>query len=227
MSFILSNSLAFLQTFTRYSINTPLRIAHFLAQAAHESADFKDFTESLNYTPQGLIDTFGTARISVAQANLYGRTATRKANQEAIANIVYGGAWGKKNLGNIYQGDGWRYRGRGIFQLTGRSNYEAYKKYSGVDVVSNPDLVATINIAIDTAGYYWSARGLNLLADSNKIESLTKKINAGLRGLDKRKEKFSFYKTQNYTIELLKKKINLLRLSSPVGSSFYRIVFGF
>lgn len=226
MNFILTNSVAFLQSFTKYSINTPLRIAHFLAQAAHESADFTDFTESLNYTPQGLIDTFGTSRISVAQANLYGRTAQHKANQEAIANIVYGGEWGRKNLGNIYQGDGWRFRGRGIFQLTGRSNYEAYRKYSGVDVVSNPDLVATINIAIDTAGFYWHNRGLNPLADNNQIEALTKKINAKSLGLDKRKQKLAFYKTQNLSIELLKKKIKALRLSNPFYNPFTRFLFG-
>lgn len=206
MSFILSNSVAFLQSFLKYGINTPLRIAHFLAQAAHESNDFNSLTENLNYTPQGLIATFGASRISVAQANLYGRTATRKANQEMIANIVYGGEWGRKNLGNTMAGDGWRFRGRGIFQLTGRANYENYKKFSGVDVIANPDLVSTINTAIDTACFFWKMQNLSVLADKNAIESITKKINTASLGLSDRKQKLTYFKTQNFSIELLKKK---------------------
>ena len=89
MDFLLTNSITFLSIFKKYAINTPRRIAHFLAQVHEESGGYIKFNESLNYTPQGLIKTFGTNQISVAQANLYGRTTKQKANQEAIANIVY------------------------------------------------------------------------------------------------------------------------------------------
>lgn len=204
--FILTNSVAFVQAFIKYGINTPLRIWHFLAQFAHESNDFKSFTENLNYTPEGLIKTFGTSRISVAQANQYGRTAARPANQEAIANIVYGGDWGRKNLGNTLPGDGWRFRGRGGFQTTGRANYEDFKRKTGIDVVSNPDLMATINVAIDSAAHYWKSRNLSAFADKNDIESITKKINPKMLGLAERKNKFEFFKTQNISVESLKKK---------------------
>ncbi|MEN9928309.1 MAG: hypothetical protein RLZZ231_230, partial [Bacteroidota bacterium] len=140
MDFLLSNSTPLLRAFKKYAINTPKRIAHFLAQIHEETGGFVKLSENLNYSPAGLMKTFGTNQISPAQANQYGRMVNRKANQEAIANIVYGGEWGKKNLGNTQVGDGWRFRGRGLIQITGRANYQAYKNYSGFDVVSNPDL---------------------------------------------------------------------------------------
>ena len=88
MEFLLSNSTPFLKAFKKYAINTPKRVAHFLAQLHEETGGFIKLSENLNYTPAGLIETFGTNQISVAQANLYGRTAKRKANQEAIAFIL-------------------------------------------------------------------------------------------------------------------------------------------
>lgn len=206
IQFILTNSVAFAKAFLKWGITSPLRVWHFLAQFAHESNDFKSFTENLNYTPEGLISTFGTARISLAQAQKYGRVGSKPADQEAIANIVYGGEWGRKNLGNTLPGDGWRFRGRGGFQTTGRANYEEYKRETGIDVVSNPDLMATINVAIDSAGLYWKKRNLNALADKNDIEGITKKINPKMLGLDKRKNKFDYFKTQNISLEFLKKK---------------------
>jgi putative chitinase len=206
MEFLLTNSITFLSIFKKYAINTPRRIAHFLAQLHEESGGFIKFTESLNYTPKGLIKTFGTNQISVAQANQYGRTEKQKANQQAIANIVYGGNWGRINLGNTQVGDGWRFRGRGLIQLTGRANYQAYKDYSGNDVIANPDLASRPDIAIDIAGWFWSVRfRLNPIADKNNINSITEKINGGLTNLEERVKQLNHYISVD-TMGILKKK---------------------
>jgi putative chitinase len=215
MDFLLTNSITFLSIFKKYAINTPKRIAHFLAQLHEESGGYAKFNESLNYSPQGLIKTFGTNQISVEQANLYGRTAKQKANQEAIANIVYGGNWGKVNLGNTKVGDGWRFRGRGLIQLTGRANYQAYKEYSGQDVIANPDLASRPDIAIDIAGWFWSVRfKLNPIADTNNINSITKKINGGLTNLTERVKQLNYYITID-TLGILKKKVKTILLPNP------------
>ena len=110
----------------KYEINTPLRIAHFLAQIDHESSGLMRMTESLNYSVEALMATFSRSRISEQQCRMFGRTPTQKANQKAIANTIYGGEWGKLNLGNVYPNDGWKYRGRGALMCTGRANYRAY-----------------------------------------------------------------------------------------------------
>lgn len=220
MEFLLSNSTPFLSVFKKYAINTPKRIAHFLAQLHEETGGFERFGENLNYTPDGLIKTFGTNQISVAQANLYGRTAKHKANQEAIANIVYGGKWGKVNLGNTQVGDGWRFRGRGLIQLTGRANYQAYKNYSGVDVITNPDLASRPDIAIDIAGWFWSVRyNLNPVADTNNITAITKKINGALTNFSERVKQLNYY-TGIDTLGILKKKAKP-RTKSKADYSFY------
>lgn len=223
MEFLLTNSITFLSIFKKYAINTPRRIAHFLAQLHEESGGFIRFIENLNYSPQGLIKTFGTNQISVAQANLYGRTAKQKANQQAIANIVYGGNWGKINLGNTQVGDGWRFRGRGLIQLTGRANYQAYKDYSGHDVIANPDLASRPDIAIDIAGWFWSVRfKLNPIADTNNINSITKKINGGLTNLTERVKQLNYYITID-TLGILKKKVKTALLPNP----YYSVWSGF
>lgn len=187
-------------------INTPLRLAHFFAQADHESS-LKPKSENLNYSVSGLTNTFGSSRISYTQAYDFGRSESHSANQQAIANIVYGGAWGKKNLGNIEIGDGWKYRGRGIFQITGRSNYQqltnfAKSKGLSVDYVENPDLLLNESDSLIAAIWYWNSRGLSNFADSDDIISISKIINLGSvksqgipKGLADRKEKLKFYKT--------------------------------
>ena len=214
MEFLLSNSTSFLKVFTKYGIVTPLRVAHFLAQLHEETGGFVRLSENLNYTPAGLMETFGTNQISLAQANLYGRTSKHKANQQAIANIVYGGVWGKVNLGNTKVGDGWKFRGRGLIQLTGRANYQAYKDYSGHDVINNPDLVSRPDIMIDVAGWFWSVRlKLNPIADKNNITAITKQINGGQTNLAERKKQLKFYSGQN-TLDLLKKKVKPIQVFS-------------
>lgn len=216
MEFLLSNSITFLGIFQKYAINTPKRIAHFLAQLHEESGGYTKFNESLNYSPDGLIKTFGKGRITTAQANLYGRTSKHKANQQMLANILYGGSWGKTNLGNTQVGDGWRFRGRGLIQLTGRAHYEAYKKYSGHDVVANPDLASRPDIAIDIAGWFWSIRyNLNPIADTNNIKAITKEINGGLTNFSERVKQLNYY-TSIDTLGILKKKVKNKLILSPL-----------
>ena len=108
-----------------FGITAPLDQAMFIAQMGHESGGFTRLVENLNYAADSLVPTFGKHRITAQQAAALGRTATQPANQRAIANLVYGGEWGKKNLGNQVAGDGWKYRGRGLKQVTGLSNYRS------------------------------------------------------------------------------------------------------
>lgn len=171
----------------RHGINTPLRQAHFLAQIGHESNSFKSLRENLNYSVEGLLKTFSRHRISEADARKYGRTSSQPANQEMIANIVYGGEWGRKNLGNTQEGDGWKYRGAGLIQLTGRANFEQANKVLNFDLVNRPERVAEDNvIAALAACWFWQSRGLNELADKDDLLSITKRINGGISGLEDR-----------------------------------------
>jgi putative chitinase len=102
---------------------------------------FEPVTENLNYSVQGLLSTFGRHRISAADAARYGRASGRPANQEAIANLIYGGAWGRDNLGNTQAGDGWRFRGRGLSQITGRANYTKF------GLAENPEAAGELKTA--------------------------------------------------------------------------------
>lgn len=174
----------------RYGINTPLRQSHFLAQIGHESNSFKSLRENLNYSVEGLLKTFSRSRISEADAKKYGRTSTQAANQEMIANIIYGGEWGRKNLGNTQEGDGWKYRGAGLIQLTGRSNFEQANKALNFDLVNRPERVAEDNVVAALAAcWFWQSRGLNELADKDDLLTITKRINGGTNGLEDRKKR--------------------------------------
>lgn len=222
INFISVNNDFFLKSFLKYGINTPLRIAHFLAQLAHESADFTRMVENLNYTPQGLMSTNPfNKKLTKEQANKYGRTAQHPANQKMIANIAYAN---KNGNGNVASGDGWKYRGRGFIQLTGRSNYQAYKKYSGHDVINNPDLLLQTDIAIDCAAWFWiygtTSGNLNKYADSNLITRITEAINGLTNGLSDRIKKFKYFKAQNISIEVLKKKAKIRTVKRVSGSFF-------
>ena len=176
----------------RYDINTPLRKAHFLAQIGHESNSFKSVSESLNYSVDGLLKTFSRSRISEADAKKYGRTSTQPADQQAIANLVYGGEWGVKNLGNTQPGDGWRFRGRGLIQITGRANYTKLNQALNFDLVNRPERLVEDNlISAMAAGYYWSYKALNNWADKDDIVAITRLINGGTHGLDDRKSRLA------------------------------------
>ena len=162
--------------FDKYNINTPQRQACFLAQVMHESNSFKTLSENLNYSAQGLMRTWPSRFPDLDVAEKY------EHNPEKIANKVYAG-----RMGNIEEGDGYAYRGRGLIQLTGRENYANFGHNAGVDVLSNPDLLTTPEYAALSAGWYWNKRNLNELADNMDIEGITKKINGGTIGIEDRK----------------------------------------
>lgn len=179
-------------TCDRFEINTPERIAGFVAQCAHESGMFKSVSEGLNYKVEALKALFGRHRISEEDCNKYGRIdGKQQADQAGIANAIYGGEFGKKNLGNTEYGDGYAYRGRGLIQLTGKANYKRAGDSLGVDLVGNPDLVATPEYAALTAGWFWSANNLNALADAKDLLGMTKKVNGGTIGIEHRTELYN------------------------------------
>lgn len=172
----------------KFQINTPLRLCHFLAQCAHESGNFKAVTENLNYGPVALLATFKKYFPNAAKADLYAR------KPEKIANLVYGNRMGN---GDEASGEGFKYRGRGYIQLTGKVNYQSFDKVVDENVTDNPDLVAT-KYPLLSAAWFWNSRTLNTLADKGAsdadVTAITKKVNGGTHGLEDRIAKFKkFY----------------------------------
>ncbi|MFO6491096.1 glycoside hydrolase family 19 protein [Hafnia alvei] len=157
--------------------------AMFIAQVGHESGGLKQVVESLNYTPQALLSTFGK-RVTSQQANELGRTSAHPANQQAIANLVYGG-----RMGNKYAGDGWEYRGRGLIQITGLDNYRACSAGLKLDLVAKPELLESDQHAARSAAWFFASNGC--LKYSGDIEKVTRIINGGTNGLDDRKARYS------------------------------------
>ena len=163
---------------------TPERAAHFFAQTAHESGNFKAFAENLNYGASGLTTTFKKYFPTAEKALLYER------KPEKIANLVYGGRMGN---GDEASGDGFKFRGRGALQLTGKDNYKVFSEYlKKPEIMTNPDLVAT-EYAFESAIFFFDRNKLWDICDKgvNKdtILALTKRINGGTHGLADREEK--------------------------------------
>ena len=150
--------------------------------AYHESGGFSRIVESLNYTPKSLVATFGK-RITAYQADMLGRTKAHPANQEAIANLVYGG-----RLGNKGKGDGWKYRGRGLIQITGLDNYRACGTGLQLDLITSPDLLEQDTTAMRSAGWFWQTNKCGQYASD--VEKVTLIINGGIKGLEDRRERF-------------------------------------
>lgn len=173
----------------QYSIINPLDQAMFLAQMGTESGGYTRLVENLNYAADKLVGVFGSHRITQQQADQYGRSGHHPANQEAIANIVYGGDWGKANLGNTVQGDGWKYRGRGLKQITGRENYQKCGAALGVDLLSNPDALLQDDAAAMSAAWFYVSRGC--LNHTGDVKAITKIINGGTNGLDDRQARYN------------------------------------
>jgi putative chitinase len=201
----------------RCAITTPRRIRHWLAHLHHESQGFTCLEESLNYSVKGLRGTFGRHRISDADCERYGRIdrfdangrkigVIRPADQRAIANIVYGGEFGRKNLGNIREGDGYLFRGGGWIQQTGRGSHARASEWTGIDLVKSPQLGRTPQVATVIAADFWRVNGLNAIVDedageasfstlaakirANEEDDLTggtERINGGRNGLDDRR----------------------------------------
>lgn len=163
----------------------------FVAQLSHESAHFEAMSENLNYKPEGLLSVFGSSRITREQALKYGRTGSSKADQEAIANIVYGGEWGRKNLGNTEVGDGWKFRGGGPLQLTGRANYQAYADFKGISLDEAAESVRTLEGGIDAAIWFWYDKKCVNPAWKGEIDKVTRIINPGMLGAADRRSLWS------------------------------------
>lgn len=159
----------------------PLDFIHFFAQVSYESG-FKPQEENLNYSAEGLRATFGPNRITDAQCQQFGRTAQHPADKQGIANTVYGGPWGLKNLGNTQPGDGYLFRGRGLIQMTGRANYASL----GSAYVINPDLLLTPSGSIKAAMEFWAMRKINIPAEADNVQAVTQLVNGGLNGLPDR-----------------------------------------
>jgi putative chitinase len=172
----------------RYGINANgLRVAHFMAQVLHESGALTILTESMNYRADALLSIFGTKRISSDQAQKFGRTTDHPADQRSIANIVYGGDWGKQNLGNIDPDDGWNFRGTGLIQMTGRGSRLEIGKKLQADFVNTPEAASDPRYLLEIACAEWDMKGCNTFADRDDVVRVTKLINGGNIGLEERK----------------------------------------
>lgn len=161
----------------RYSINNTVRQAFFLGQCMHESNNFKVLVENLNYSANGLMSIWGSRFPTVQIAEKYAR------HPDMIANKVYANRTGN---GNEESGDGWKYRGRGIIQCTGKDLYKTLSDALNIDLMGFPDLLMEMPYASMSAGWYWNKRGLNALADAKDYREMTKRINGGFNGLDDR-----------------------------------------
>jgi putative chitinase len=172
---------------SKFEINTPLRLAHFLAQCGHESGGFKLTKENLNYSAKGLNGIFKKYFPTLESAVPYER------KPEKIANKVYGGRMGN---GAEASGEGWKFHGRGFIQLTGKDNYTAFTKSIGEDCIANPDLVAS-KYALASAAWFFNKNGLHKMADGGAndatVTSITKRVNGGTIGLPDRIKHFNEY----------------------------------
>ena len=164
-----------------YQINTPERIAAFLAQCAHESGGFEAIQENLNYRSTSLQKTFPKYFATLTEAEDFAH------NPERIANRVYANRMGN---GSEESGDGYRFCGRGLIQLTGRNNYQAFADSIGTDVDTVTDYLTTFEGAVQSACWFWETHGLSELADSGNIREITRKINGGYIGLDDREARY-------------------------------------
>jgi putative chitinase len=171
----------------KFGINTPLRLAHFLAQCGHESGGFKLVNENLNYSADGLKKIFPKYFAQAGLAESYAR------QPEKIASRVYGGRMGN---GDESTKEGFKFRGRGYIQLTGKSNYTEFDKFVDDDILGNPDLVAT-KYPLLSAAWFFHKNGLNAIsdkgADDATVTSVTKRVNGGTIGLPDRIKHFKEY----------------------------------
>lgn len=166
------------ETFFKYTIKTVNQQAAFIGQCMHESGGFKKLEEDLNYSASALMRVWGSRFPDSDTAEKYAN------NPEKIANKVYAG-----RLGNIEEGDGWRYHGRGLIQLTGRENYLNCGQGIGQDLLTYPELLLDPKWACLSAGWFWNKKNLNSLCDplsDENIKEMTRRINGGTLGLDDR-----------------------------------------
>ena len=174
-------------TAAKFEINTPLRLAHVLSQCVHESGQFRVVNENLNYGAKGLLGIFKKYFPTEDKAKMYER------KPEKIANLVYASRMGN---GPESSGDGYKYRGRGYIQLTGKDNYTAFGKSIGENIAATPDLVAT-QYPLLSAAWFFNKNGLHKLADKGAtpevVTMVTKRVNGGTIGLADRLKHFKEY----------------------------------
>jgi putative chitinase len=172
-------------TIAKFGLDTPVKLAHFLAQAGHESGGFKLVNENLNYGAKGLMGIFKKYFPTEAKAKEYER------KPEKIANLVYGGRMGN---GPEASGEGWKYRGRGYIQLTGKDNYKAFDAVVAEDILANPDLVAT-KYPLLSAAWFFHKNCLSKCKDATDatVTAVTKCVNGGTIGLADRLKHFKEY----------------------------------
>ena len=170
----------------KQGITSQRRVAHFLSQCAHESANFKRLEENLNYSAKALRAVFG---------RYFGNAPKRNADEyhrkpEMIANYVYMDEFRKYKMGNVNEGDGWLFRGRGLKQLTGRENYTKLGASVGMAAEEAAEYVATEKGAVESAWWFWDANNLNVIADTDDVVKMTKRINGGNIGLADRQKRY-------------------------------------
>ena len=168
-------------TCVRFDINTPLRVAGFVSQISHESNGFRATVEDLHYRASSLMAVWPSRFPTLDVANAYAM------KPEKIANRAYCDRMGN---GDEASGDGWKYRGRGLIQLTGKDNYAAFAMKCDNEALTKPDLVAETDLAAESAGWFWSTRNLNNYADEGNVEGMTRRINGGTNGLDDRQARY-------------------------------------
>jgi len=171
----------------KFGIDNPLKLSHFLSQCAHESGNFKFLNENLNYSADGLRKIFPKYFPTIEAANKYAR------QPEKIANKVYGNRMGN---GDEASGDGFKFRGRGYIQLTGKDNYAAFDKFVDDDIMTNPDLVST-KYPLTSAAFFFHKNKLWDICDKGHgddvVLAVTKRVNGGSHGLADRQEKFDLF----------------------------------
>lgn len=174
----------------KYKIDTPLRLAHFLAQCHHESNGFRVVEENLNYRAAGLLRVF-PKYFDLQTAEEYAH------NKVAIASRVYANRMGN---GNEASQEGWLYRGRGYIQLTGKDNYAAFNDQLPEDIIKNPDLVAT-QYPMLSAAWFWDHNKINAVIDNDaSVYDVTRKVNGGLNGIEDRMQLFEHYSDILYDV---------------------------
>ena len=199
---------ALVKVLPKYGIDTERRIAHFISQCAHESNNFRNLEENLNYSAKALNSVFG---------RYFGPgkrdAAEYERKPEKIANYVYQDEFRSSKMGNVNPGDGWLFRGRGLKQLTGRDNYTRFGKSVGMTAEEAAEYVATPAGAVESACWFWDTNKLNTIADTDDVAKMTKKINGGNIGLEDRQKRYL------HAMEVLGGKVSAAPAAAPAAES--------
>lgn len=180
-------AMTMVETFKNFELNTVNRIAGFLAQTGHESGRFNRIEENLNYSAERLQVVFKKYFPTEELAKKYAN------DKRSIANRVYGGRLGN---GPELTGDGWKYRGRGLIQLTGKNNYSSCAKDMGLDIIDNPDLLLLPEIAVLASIWFWDKNQINRACDADDIVLMTRMVQGGRLGLEERKKYYEAFKKE-------------------------------